>query len=105
MDSKDTAFLMEIQRLAIEMDALVDKYEMRDRFISVLVSGFFDENEFGDIKINAIYSYHLQSIFEAEEIIHFINGTFDPESQKEYDQDDFDKDVDDMLDDLGIEKE
>ena len=44
---KDMAFLIEIQKLAIEMDELVDKYEMRDRFVSVFVAGFLEQDEFG----------------------------------------------------------
>ena len=39
---KDIAFLLEIQKLAVEMDNLVEKYNMRDRFVSVLVSGFLE---------------------------------------------------------------
>ena len=42
---QDMTFLMEIQKLAIEMDRVVDEYEMRDRFVSVLVSGFMEEDE------------------------------------------------------------
>ena len=63
---QDITFLMEIQKLAIEMDELVDKYDMRDRFVSILVSGFMDEDEFGEMKMNAIYSYHLTNFIELE---------------------------------------
>ena len=104
---QDITFLLEIQKLAIEMDRLVDKYSMRDRFVSILVSGFMDEDAFGDMKMNAIYSYHLASFIELEEMVDFINGTFEQEIEDEEPSnfEDFNNDVDDLLEDMGIETE
>ena len=102
---KDMAFLLEIQKLAIEMDNLVDKYEMRDKFISILVSGFLDENEYGELKMNAIYSYHMADIVELTEILDFIDGTFEHEFNTPEEFDNFDEDVYNFLKDLGIETE
>jgi len=101
------AFLMEIQKLAIQMDRVVDQYEMRDRFVSILVSGFMDEDEYGDMKMNAIYSYHLDSFIELTEMLDFVNTTFEQDFEDaEYNSfEDFNNDVDDLLDDLGIETE
>ena len=100
---KDIAFLLEIQKLAVEMDNLVEKYNMRDRFVSVLVSGFLEEDEFGEMKMNAIYSYHIDSFFELEEIISFVSTTYQYESP--YTIEDYENDIDDLLGDLGIELE
>ena len=89
------------------MDRLVDKHNMRDRFVSILVSGFMDEDEYGDMKMNAIYSYHLSSFIELAEMVDFINSTFD----QEFDDDeldtfeDFSNDIDDLLEDMDIETE
>jgi len=101
------AFLMEIQKLAIQMDRVVDQYEMRDRFVSILVSGFMDEDEYGDIKMNAIYSYHLDSFMELTEMLDFVNTTFEQDFEDaEYNSfENFNNDIDDLLDDLGIETE
>lgn len=100
-------FLMEIQKLAIEMDRVVDEYEMRDRFVSVLVSGFMEEDEYGDMRMNAIYSYHLSSFLELTEILDFVNTTFEQDFEdEEYNSfEDFHNDVDDLLDDMGIDTE
>ena len=100
-------FLMEIQKLAIEMDRVVDKYEMRDRFVSILVSGFMEEDEYGDMRMNAIYSYHLDSFLELTEILDFVNTTFEQDFEdEEYNSfEDFHNDVDDLLDDMGIDTE
>ena len=102
---KDIAFLLEIQKLAIEIDNLVDKYEMRDKFISILVAGVLDENEYGELKMNAIYSYHMADIVELTEILDFIDGTFEHEFNTPEEFDNFDEDVDNFLKDLGIETE
>ena len=104
---QDMTFLMEIQKLAIEMDRVVDKYEMRDRFVSILVSGFMEEDEYGDMRMNAIYSYHLSSFLELTEILDFVNTTFEQDfEEEEYNSlEDFHNDVDDLLDDMGIDTE
>ena len=95
---KDIAFLLEIQKLAVEMDNLVEKYNMRDRFVSVLVSGFLEEDEFGEMKMNAIYSYHIDGFFELEEIVNFISTTY--EYEPIYTIEDYENDIDDLLNDL-----
>ena len=56
---------------------------------------------------SAIYSYHLTSFIELEEILDFINGTFEQEFEDEEPNnfEDFNNDVDDLLEDMGIETE
>tara|TARA_R110000822_G_scaffold56438_1_gene142605 strand:+ start:847 stop:1152 length:306 start_codon:yes stop_codon:yes gene_type:complete len=100
---KDISFLLELQKLAVKMDDLVEKYDMRERFVSVLVSGFLEEDDFGEMKMNAIYSYHIDSFFELEEIINFISTTYDYDPP--YTIEDFEDDVDTMLKDLDIDTE
>ena len=100
---KDISFLLELQKLAVKMDDLVEKYDMRERFVSVLVSGFLEEDDFGEMKMNAIYSYHIDSFFELEEIIYFISTTYDYDPP--YTIEDFEDDVDTMLKDLDIDTE
>ena len=100
---KDISFLLELQKLAVKMDDLVEKYDMRERFVSVLVSGFLEEDDFGEMKMNAIYSYHIDSFFELEEIVNFISTTYDYDPP--YTIEDFEDDVDTMLKDLDIDTE
>ena len=100
---KDISFLLELQKLAVEMDDLVEKYGMRERFVSVLVSGFLEEDDFGEMKMNAIYSYHIDSFFELEEIVNFISTTYDYDPP--YTIEDFEDDIDGMLKDLDIDTE
>tara|TARA_R110000851_G_scaffold240695_2_gene393412 strand:- start:1168 stop:1482 length:315 start_codon:yes stop_codon:yes gene_type:complete len=103
---KDIVFLLEIQKLAVQMDNLVEKYEMRDRFVSVLVSGFINEEEDGTIKMNAIYSYHIDNFMELSEILDFIDNTYEEEDDDDPDTfQDFNENMDNLLGDLGIDTE
>ena len=88
------------------MDNLVEKYEMRDRFVSVLVSGFINEEEDGTIKMNAIYSYHIDNFMELSEILDFIDNTYEEEDDDDPDTfQDFNENMDNLLGDLGIDTE
>ena len=103
---KDIAFLLEIQKLAVQMDNLVEKHKMRDRFVSVLVSGFINEEEDGTIKMNAIYSYHIDNYMELSEILDFIDNTYEEEDDDDPDTfQDFNENMNNLLDDLGIDTE
>jgi hypothetical protein len=99
---EEEAFFLELQKLSLEMDAIIDKYNMRERVISVMVTGLVDENIFGDTRLKCIYSYSLESPEELENIINFIDNTWhNPVADKEEGY----KDIDDLLDGTGIELE
>ena len=102
-DMEEQAFFSEMQRLSMEMDTIIDKYDMRDRVVSIMVTGILDTNIFGDMRLKAIYSYSLESPEELDNVVNFINNTWnDPEEES---QDQFYKDIDDLLDGTGIELE
>lgn len=98
---EEQAFLLEIQRLSFELDKLIDKYNMRDRAVSVMVTGLIDETELGETRLKAIYSYSVDSREELESILGFIDNTWD----EFYEDSDEEPDIDDLLDGLGIELE
>jgi len=101
-DMEEQAFFLEIQRLSMEIDRVIDEYDMRDRALSIMVTGLIDHNIFGDRRIKAIYSYSLESQEELDNIIDFIDNTwYDPNKQK----DNYYRDIDDLLDGTGIELE
>ena len=99
---EEQAFFLEIQRLSIEMDAIIDKYDMRDRVVSVTVTGLIDHDMFGDTRVKAIYSYSLDSEEELNNIIDFINNTWENVDGLREDED---IDLDDLLGGTGIELE
>jgi hypothetical protein len=87
----------------MEMDKVIDKYDMRDRVISIMVTGLIDSNIFGDSRLKAIYSYSLDSQEDLENIISFIDNTWydvnADQSERYYD------DIDDLLSGLDIDLE
>lgn len=105
-DMKEHAFLLEIQRLAVEMDSLIDKYDVRDKVISVMVTGLIDEKEYGESQLKAIYSYSLDSRNELESIMEFIDATWSSEESASHAPEDEGYDgIDELLDGTGIELE
>ena len=98
---EEQAFFLELQRLSLKIDNLVDKYNMRERVVSVMVTGIIDENIFGDTRLKCLYSYTLESQEELDNIINFIDTTW----RIPTDEKDGYKDIDDLLDGTGIELE
>ena len=101
-DMEEQAFFLEIQRLSIEMDEIIHKHGMQDRVASIMVTGLIDEDFMGNSRLQAIYSYSLDSKEELDSILDFINSTWDDSDEKSnrgYD------DIDDLLDGTGIELE
>ena len=100
-DMEEQAFFLEIQRLSEEMDQVVKKHGMEDRVMSIMVTGLIDSDIFGNSRLQAIYSYSLDSREELDSILEFINSSWDDtnKSDKGYD------DIDDLLDGTGIDLE
>jgi len=92
---EDDAFLLEIQRIAFELEDMVDKYGVRDQFVSVFVGGLLVSNGTDSTQLKAIYSYNITDREELEDIQDFIQHT--------YQEDDIN--LDDLLGGTGIELE
>lgn len=91
---KEEKFLFDIQRLALELDKTIDNYDLRNKTISILVTGIFEETEEGNVKIKAVYSYNIQNKEELNSIIDFVEETWtDPDD---------DIDLSGLLDGTGI---
>ena len=99
-DMEEQAFFLEIQRLSVEMDAIVKKHGMSERIASILVVGLVDSDIYGDAQMQAIYSYSLDSKEELESITNFINNTWEEEEEEEEEPN-----LDDLIGGLGIELE
>ena len=93
---KKDRFLFEVQKLSIDLDRLIDEYDMREGVMTLFVAGVIDNmdgDEEDPVRLKAIYSYNLNNRLELEEILNFASDTFkDPDEP----------DIDDLLDGLGI---
>ena len=95
----DDDFLMEVHRLAIELELLIDKYEMRDKVLSMMVVGVLEAMEDDDEKsrMKAIYSHNMHDELELQTLIDFATETW--RENKDIDRG---LDFDDLFDGLGI---
>ena len=92
-------FLMEVHRLAIELELLIDKYDVRDKVLSMMVVGILDSMQDDEEKsrMKAIYSHNMQDELELETLIDFATETW-----KENKDIDRGLAFDDLFDGLGI---
>jgi|TARA_B110000444_G_scaffold257743_1_gene296893 hypothetical protein len=98
---EEQAFLLEIQRLSFELDDLIEKYAMRDRVVSIMVTGLLDETEGGDGRLQAVYSYSIDSRDELDSVLSFVDETW----EKFCNEEDNEADIEGLLDGLGIDLE
>ena len=92
-------FLMEVHRLAIELELLIDKYDVRDKVLSMVVVGVLDAMQDDEEKsrMKAIYSHNMQDELELQPLIDFATETW--RENKDIDRG---LDFDDLFDGLGI---
>lgn len=96
----DDDFLMEVHRLAIELELLIDKYDMRDRVLSMMVVGVLESLDIEDedkSRMKAIYSHNMHDELELQALIDFATETW-----KENKDIDRGLDFDDLFDGLDI---
>ena len=96
MENKDTEeydFLIEMQELHHKMDMLIERYGMREKVLSVVVTGVLNPFDDDNSTMKAIFSYNLESYTEMEIMNEFIKNTYEDQSGP---------DLDGMLGDLGI---
>jgi hypothetical protein len=91
-DMEREGFLFEIQKLALQIEDLIDDYGVRDEVMSLMIIGLVDEVEQGH-QLKAIYGYNLRNREELEELVSFAKSSY---------KDDDEPDLDDLLKGLGI---
>ena len=96
MENKDTAeydFLIEMQQLHHQMEMLIEKYGMRSKVMSVVVTGVLEPIDEDNSTMKALFNYNLGSYDELDVMIDFIKNTYEEQDGP---------DLDDLLGDLGI---
>ncbi len=92
---KQDDFLMEIQQKLMEIDEIIDKYEMRDQLMSIFVVGILEPYTDTTSTMKTMYGYSLDSEEELDTVIDFIRETWREKK-------DIGGDLDDLLNGLGI---
>ena len=96
---REDDFLMEVHRLAIELELLIDRYDLRDKVLSMMVVGVLDalEDDNEKSRMKAIYSHNMHDELELQTVIDFATETW--RENKDIDRG---LDFDDLFDGLGI---
>ena len=84
---------MEVQRLFMEYEALLDQYEMRDRVLSIFVAGVLEPIDESMSNMRAMYNYILDNREELDTLLDFIDKSYEETKGP---------DLDNLLDGLGI---
>ena len=82
-----------MQHLHHKMEMLIETYGMRQRVLSVVVTGLLEEIDDENSTMRALFSYNLGSRDEVDVITEFIKNTVDDQGGP---------DLDGLLGDLGI---
>ena len=93
---KTDDFLIEIQKKLLEIDMIVEEYEMRDQLMSIFVCGVLEPYTQDKSTMKAMYGYSIETEEELETLLNFIRETW--RDQKDVRDDD----LDDLLNGLGI---
>ena len=93
-DTEDYQFLLEMQQLHNQMEILIERYNMRERVMSVMVTGVLEPVDEDTSNMKALFSYNLGSKEEMEEMVKFISNTYEDQNEG--------PDLDGLLGDLGI---
>lgn len=101
--TKDFEFLLHMQRLMFEMEALAMQYEVQDRFISIMFAGLINNEDIDEdeSRLRAMYSVNVEDLDELCEVQEFINDRYQNDSKSNLDDDE----LNDLLDGTGVEPE
>ena len=87
-------FLIELHKLMLEYEELIDRYEMRGRLLSIFAAGILDPIDDENSTMKASYNYMLDSKEEMDVMLDFINDTYHEHKSMD--------DLEDLLGDMGI---
>ena len=94
---KDDDFLIKLQQKLFEIDLLIDKYDMRDRLLSIFVAGILEPIDDNTSTMKAMYGYSIENREELDTMIDFIKDTW--KEQEDINRGD---DFEDLLNSMGI---
>jgi len=85
MDSDRQMFIYELKKAHKQINDLVSKYKMQDRFVGMILTGVIDADLDGDPKLEAIWSYSVDNQQQFDEIISFAQKSYSDENTSSLD--------------------
>ena len=86
--------MIELHKLMVEYEELIDRYEMRGRLLSIFAAGILDPIDDENSTMKASYNYMLDSKEEMDVMLDFINDTYHEHKNMD--------DLEDLLGGMGI---
>ena len=86
--------MIELHKLMLEYEELIDRYEMRGRLLSIFAAGILAPIDDENSTMKASYNYMLDSKEEMDVMLDFINDTYHEHKNMD--------DLEDLLGDMGI---
>ena len=86
--------MIELHKLMLEYEELIDRYEMRGILLSIFAAGILDPIDDENSTMKASYNYMLDSKEEMDVMLDFINDTYHEHKNMD--------DLEDLLGGMGI---
>ena len=93
-DDRDDQFMIELHKLMLAYETLVDEYDMRGKLISIFAAGILEPVDEDTSNMKASFNYMIENKDELQVMLDFISDTY--EEQKGY------NDLEDLLGGLDI---
>ena len=93
-DERDDQFMIELHKLMLAYETLVDEYDMRGKLISIFAAGILEPVDEDTSNMKASFNYMIENKDELQVMLDFISDTY--EEQKGY------NDLEDLLGGLDI---
>ena len=93
-DDRDDQFMIELHKLMLAYETLVDEYDMRGKLISIFAAGILEPVDEDTSNMKASFNYMIENKDELQVMLDFISDTY--EEQRGMD------DLEDLLGGLGI---
>lgn len=69
-------FMGELQEVHKMLAGIVSKYDMKDEYVSIVLTGVFREEDDGSPTIEAVYSYSVDDLTQFYELLDFIGKSY-----------------------------
>ena len=76
MEYDKDGFMGELQEVHKMLAGIVSKYDMKDEYVSIVLTGVFREEDDGSPTIEAVYSYSVDDLTQFYELLDFIGKSY-----------------------------
>jgi len=93
-EERDDQFMIELHKLMLAYEALVEEYDMRGKLISIFAAGILEPVDDDTSNMKASFNYMIDNKDELQVMLDFISDTYEEHRGMD--------DLEDLLGGLGI---